>query len=545
MGFGKGRCIFLFNKSNKICWYILVFVLLLLNAPVFAQLSPGDLTNAHSKLEGISNCTSCHELGEKITNDKCLDCHKEIKNLIEKNAGYHSSIDVKNKFCSKCHSEHHGRNFQIIHFDENKFNHASTGFTLTGKHLQTDCKKCHQTKFITYIDLKKRKNTFLGLQTSCANCHDDVHQKTLGDNCDDCHNTEAFKPAPLFNHNKTKFRLTGRHVKVDCIKCHIKETREGKEFQKFTGLRFNNCSSCHSDVHKGKFGENCESCHSTSGFKNINTVSFDHSKTNFALLGKHRRVKCADCHGVNLASKPKYKLCTDCHKDYHKGQFVTKENSIRDCKDCHNVLGFSPSLFTIDLHKELKFKLTGSHLAVSCKNCHWEKDKWAFKGLGIKCIDCHKNVHGNEIAEKFLGKNDCENCHSTNSWEQIKFDHKRTTFVLLGKHAETDCRKCHTTKDITDKIEYKFRSVKPQCETCHRDIHFGQFKVDQKTDCTRCHDFSNWKPVKFDHEKSKFSLKGAHSKLSCDKCHKEVVVNTNKFIKYKLEDFKCATCHSY
>ncbi len=48
----------------------------------FAQISPGELSKAHSHLEGLTNCTKCHVLGEKETTSKCLDCHKEIKKLI-------------------------------------------------------------------------------------------------------------------------------------------------------------------------------------------------------------------------------------------------------------------------------------------------------------------------------------------------------------------------------------------------------------------------------------------------------------------------------
>jgi len=55
--------------------------------------------------------------------------------------------------------------------------------------------------------------------------------------------------------------------------------------------------------------------------------------------------------------------------------------------------------------------------------------------------------------------------------------------------------------------------------------------------------FNNWKPEKFDHEKTKFSLLGAHSKLVCNQCHRLITVEANTFVKYKLEDFKCASCH--
>ncbi len=74
--------------------------------------------------------------------------------------------------------------------------------------------------------LKKRKNTYLGLNTNCFSCHEDIHQKTLGDNCSKCHNTESFKPAVKFDHSNAEFKLTGAHQKVECIGCHKMETEK-------------------------------------------------------------------------------------------------------------------------------------------------------------------------------------------------------------------------------------------------------------------------------------------------------------------------------
>ena len=81
-----------------------------------AQISPGDLANAHAKLEGIMNCTECHVLGGEVSNEKCLSCHKELNTRIDQKQGYHVSDEVKNKDCASCHSDHHGRNFDLIRF---------------------------------------------------------------------------------------------------------------------------------------------------------------------------------------------------------------------------------------------------------------------------------------------------------------------------------------------------------------------------------------------------------------------------------------------
>ncbi|MCX6283385.1 MAG: hypothetical protein NTW31_04010 [Bacteroidetes bacterium] len=62
--------------------------------PVIAQISPGQLASVHSNLEGISNCTHCHTLGDKVTNDKCLSCHTELKARLDLHKGYHASSEV-------------------------------------------------------------------------------------------------------------------------------------------------------------------------------------------------------------------------------------------------------------------------------------------------------------------------------------------------------------------------------------------------------------------------------------------------------------------
>ena len=529
------------SKLNGLIFLILLTVVLFASSTL-AQISPGDLTKAHSKLEGLSNCTKCHVLGEQVYNSKCLDCHTEINKLIKSKSGYHATGDVKGKNCWSCHSEHHGRNFRIINFDPNKFDHSKTSFKLNGKHEKTECKDCHQSKNIKDSELKKRSKTYLGLSGECSSCHEDNHQGTLGTDCFSCHNTESFNPAKKFNHSEAAFKLTGAHIKTACVSCHKLEKRKGKDFQVFKPLEFASCTSCHKDVHQGKFGNDCKTCHSTVSFKNINQQSFDHSKTNFQLIGKHQSVQCNQCHKENLTTKLKYQQCIDCHVDYHKGQFI-KDGKIEDCSSCHNEFGFKPSLYTISRHNQTVFQLTGSHLAEPCQNCHKKDEDWKFKQLGIECISCHKNSHGSELTEKYLRNNECFSCHATQTWNTITFDHDKTEFKLLGKHENVKCGDCHYKQNLDKVEEYKFVSLGEDCSSCHKDVHFAQFK-EKEDGCLGCHSFNDWKPVKFDHNKTKFSLDGAHKKLNCSQCHKTVIESGNIFVKFKLEDFKCAACHS-
>src|ERR1035437_2330586 len=92
-------------------------ILLLTISSAVAQISPGDLSRAHAGLDGVSNCTKCHTVGNKVTREKCLSCHKEIQANITANKGYHASAEVTGKQCTVCHNEHHGRNFQLVRLD--------------------------------------------------------------------------------------------------------------------------------------------------------------------------------------------------------------------------------------------------------------------------------------------------------------------------------------------------------------------------------------------------------------------------------------------
>ncbi len=509
---------------------------------IFGQISPGELSNAHKSLEGISNCTKCHVLGSKVDNLKCLDCHSEINDLISNNRGFHSSSAVSGKECSECHSDHFGRDFEVVRFDKEKFDHSQTKFKLTGKHSTLECNVCHTSKYIKIEKLKEREKTFLGLELSCISCHTDFHQGTLSsNNCLDCHNTEAWRPAPLFSHETAKFKLAGAHQKVNCEKCHAKELIDNKNFQKFTGLKFNNCSDCHSDLHKGKFGANCIECHTHQSFaavKNLN--SFNHALTNFHLIGKHKTVTCNQCHTKGIRTKLQHDNCFDCHSDFHKGDFI-KDERIEDCSKCHNEYGFVPSHFTIEQHNTLEFKLTGGHFAVPCNECHFVDSKWKFKFQNNECESCHSNIHKSFSIFDNRNEINCETCHTTERWSLISFDHSKTKFQLIGKHINTSCAKCHFS-DV--KLPHKFVAVSQSCESCHADKHNGQFIAKYKNDCSVCHTPVSWMVDNFDHSKTRFIIDGAHKKVECYECHKIKEKEGKKIIQYKFDDISCKSCHT-
>jgi hypothetical protein len=509
-----------------------------------AQISPGDLSKAHANLEGVSNCTKCHEIGNKVTRAKCLDCHKEIKANIAAGKGYHASAEVAGKECSTCHNEHHGRSFQVIRFNKQSFNHALTGFTLKGEHAKQDCNACHKAGFIKDPNLKRRTSTYLGLNPECLSCHADYHQGRLSSKCTNCHSFDSFKKAPGFDHSKTRFPLLGQHKNVACIQCHKMEIINGKQTQKFTGLAFENCTACHKDVHNNKFGQNCKECHTEASFHfNKGMKAFNHDKTNFKLLGKHTLVDCKECHKTSLMAPLKHDQCKDCHADYHKKEF-DKNGVSPDCNQCHNNNGFSPGTYTIEQHNASKFPLEGAHLATSCTACHKKQPTWTFRNMGSKCVDCHQDMHKGFINEEFYPNEDCTVCHNQKSWKGITFDHNSTGFKLEGEHAKIACTECHYRENDKGIRTQQFNGLSEECSACHKDHHAGQFAINGKTDCSRCHGYDDWQKSTFDHNTSRFKLGGAHKTVKCEECHKPVTDEKGKYIQYKFEDIKCSRCHS-
>ncbi|MFK5880394.1 MAG: hypothetical protein QM478_12965 [Flavobacteriaceae bacterium] len=516
----------------------------------YGQISPGDLSEAHKALEGMSNCTQCHELGEKVLNSKCLECHKEIKSLINENQGFHASSEVVKQDCFKCHSEHHGRKFDMIRFDEDNFNHNKTGYELEGKHAVVDCRKCHMPDNIQNIEIKKKKNTFLGLNQECLTCHDDFHQETLSNDCIQCHDFEAFRSATNFNHDDAEFALKGKHIDVECIECHKETTRNGKEFQKFTGLAFEDCVSCHEDPHKSKLPGDCKSCHKENDFNLFfGQKSFNHNTTNFTLKGKHKQVDCFSCHKESdnplLVFQDNLRVnennCVQCHDDAHEGKFGL------DCAKCHRETSFLSIKKIKDFdHSVTDYPLEGKHLEVDCKQCH--KGRYTKPIDFSACNKCHSDYHNGEFMVNNVTP-DCIECHSLSEGFEYSLytleQHQKTKFPLKGAHVATPCYACHVSENNE---HWTFRNLGETCVDCHKDIHKSYISDTfyPNQDCTACHINDTWSSINsFDHSKTNWTLDGKHLEVDCRACH--FIENTDKnsipIQKFTDMDTNCIACH--
>ena len=521
----------------RLSWHLGMYIVLLgfigLSGFICGQdvdllVSPGKLSRVHSEFAGIKNCSACHTEKKKADPAKCLACHKDLAERINKGKGFHKD---KKSDCITCHPEHQGESFKLIEWDPKSFDHAETGYSHTGLHKKIkDCNTCHNR--VNEVPGKKSK-TYLLKGSACVNCHADFHKGQLGSVCDKCHNTDTPFKHTAINHENTKFPLRGAHVTVTCAKCH-KDNR-------WNGFNFSSCSNCHPNPHNPPFKQKCTECHNETSWKSVSTSSFNHDSTRFPLKGKHRQLTCAKCHLPSAKTRQMpFANCTDCHKkDPHQGQFNT------DCKSCHVVDGFD--IVRVN-HNATRFPLSGKHEKLTCKKCHTAREgskQVIYKPLPIDCSSCHADYHLGQLGKR------CDACHTVNGFKRNipGFDHQAvSSFQLKGKHTTVACAKCHVLK----KQQFPggmgetvlFKPLVTVCSSCHTDPHAGQFD----NNCSNCHQPDGFKPVKgFDHEKTKFSLKGFHEKVECVKCHKpeQMTVNEKQVtaIRYKSLGKTCMECH--
>ena len=241
---------------------------------------------------------------------------------------------------------------------------------------------------------------------------------------------------------------------------------------------------------------------------------YDHAKTRFPLLEKHRSVRCADCHTKPDHYRDIATTCVSCHKkdDSHKGDYGDR------CETCHRADDWKKGRF--DHNMLTKFALAGAHSPLACGKCH--TGPIYRQKLETTCLSCHQreDVHKGE-----LGK-DCAACHGDANWKKTRFDHDRTKFPLTGGHRVAKCADCHTST--------RYREAPKTCVGCHQkdDTHRGTLG----DKCDSCHVTRAWSVWSFDHDKStKFVLDGAHRKVSCQSCHRVPVRQVVGAI--------CDTCH--
>ncbi len=464
------------------------------------------LTGRHT----TTTCKQCHTtLRFAGTTTDCFTCHREDFQMMKMPDHQRGQFSHD---CTTCHSTNGWR--------PSIFEHRKTNFQLVGSHLAVDCFSCHQN------------SKFVGTPTDCFLCHrtefvgvlNPNHQRgQFSHDCLTCHTMNGWRPA-TFDHAKTNFPLQGAHQAVDCFSCHTNS--------RFAGTP-TDCFSCHQteftvarvpDHNVAKFSHDCTTCHSTIVWR---PSTFDHTKTNFQLLGAHRSADCMSCHaGGKFAGTPT--TCFACHQtDFNKGLNHVSSQFSHECSTCHSNDAWMPAVFD---HNKTSFPLLGAHQSVQCSSCH--KTAGA---IASDCYSCHQSDFNKvQTPNHQLGlfSHDCTTCHTLSVWRPSTFNHSNTSFPLTGAHQTTDCLFCHKNG--------QYSGISSDCFSCHQndftkvtDPNHAIGGFDHN--CATCHSTSAWKPATFDHNKTNFRLTGAHIQTDCARCH----VN-NRFAGTPTD---CYSCH--
>lgn len=284
------------------------------------------LAGAHA----AADCEQCHRsrpqgsLQWVNTSSDCVACH--ASDYAAARAPDHQAAGFP-RDCTQCHSS--------SLWTRARFDHQVVGFPLTGAHRALRCEGCHAG------------GTFGGVAADCASCHLAAYQSTqdpphatagFPTTCTSCHTTTSWAGA-AFNHDATRFALTGAHRAATCAACHVNG--------RYAGLG-TDCVTCHlgdyqattNPPHQGAgFPTACVTCHTTTGWPG---ATFNHDGPYFPIYsGAHRGkwADCATCH-TNPASYAVF-TCLTCHEhdrtrmdDKHRERSGYAYDSQR-CYGCH------------------------------------------------------------------------------------------------------------------------------------------------------------------------------------------------------------------
>ena len=505
-------------------------------------------------------------LNGKHAQTECKDCHKNKNkqglvvymgtDKLCGAAGCHNN-DQPHKFerrdmlqCERCHSESVWKPPKSP--ANQKFNHddrKDAAMPLFGSHKDVACAKCHP---------KAVFNLPFPDPDGCGNtgCHESPHKGHLFGkrDCEWCH-SPTFKTLKQqnFDHTeKTKFDLGPAHRAIPCYNCHTKALAEGKP----TGA----CEQCHSkDSHHGnrfsQFGDppKCGICHPSGGPKFTPKVFNHDARTSFKLTGKHGDIACRACHRGKSPSdferltpliKGGQADCMGCHE--HKNVHDRKYNSnqctgVAGGSGCHTNAGEIEVKYTnmVKLYHgpDSKFPLVKGHKGVACGDCHTGRTKNGKTTFDKIPTDCNASgkCHEDSLHLGELGEN-CEACHSSGTWDALKFDHDEPfpadakgevkSFPLKGEHKKNDCEDCHPQR--------KFSEAPATCsaEGCHADDDAHKGRLGNK--CERCHVETG--DNTFNHNTmSAFPLDGKHLDVRCADCHPSIT--------FKPRPQTCFGCH--
>jgi hypothetical protein len=367
------------------------------------------LDGAHTALQ----CTQCHNTTfspsgaySLPTPTACVQCHQTDYN------GTNNPSHVQAGFPTTCQTCHSTTNWTSA-----TFNHASTGFTLTGAHVSLQCAQCHNTTFSPSGAYN------LPNPTACVQCHRTDFNGTTNPNhvqsgfptaCDQCHTTTNWLGA-TFNHASTGFTLQGPHATLQCTQCHNTTFSPSGPYS----LTSTACITCHQADYTGTnnpphatvgFPTTCDACHTTWTTTNWAGATFNHNTTTFPLTGYHAtNVTCAQCHvNNNYTTLPT--ACYGCHATDYNGTTNPNHQSAgfpTTCDTCHTTTAWTGATFN-----HTYFPTNHGNANGVCATCHTNSSDYSV----FQCTGCHGNNNAANFQHPNVGgyvynSTNCYQCH--------------------------------------------------------------------------------------------------------------------------------------
>ena len=203
-----------------------------------------------------------------------------------------------------------------------------------------------------------------------------------------------------------------------------------------------------------------------------------------------------------------------------------------ECALCHSATGWKPAKISPRFdHSKFGFPLEGAHAASDCRACHTSLD---FSQQKQQCVSCHEDIHRGELGTE------CARCHTSRSFidpATMQRRHQLSRFPLTGSHAALECESCHRPVSAG---HMQFVGTQADCYGCHAADYRAARTPDHVAggfpqNCTSCHGSVSWHPARFDHERTRFPLTGAHRTAACASCHGDGV--------YAGKSTACVSCH--
>lgn len=232
----------------------------------------------------------------------------------------------------------------------------------------------------------------------CVTCHrdeallavDPPHDDWVDDDCGNCHNEKAWRPAEAGDHDRF-FPLGGRHATIECAACHSEGFAPGDTPDR--------CVDCHRDDFDRStlpghetFSTDCAGCHGDAGWK---PAAFPDHDAYFPLDGAHAATTCAGCHVSGYEPGTLPTDCVGCHQaDYDASPYPGHADFPTTCADCHTTSAWTPA--SGGTHPEGAFPIeSGAHEGVECLDCH-DTDLGPMGAGNTRCVGCHRRSKEDE-----------------------------------------------------------------------------------------------------------------------------------------------------